>query len=674
MFTFREFFKFEWNRFVCKRNLIIFGVLFALVLGVTQYNVSLYEKKIKQKKVMVEFEKKRVSHFADYRFYGNYGFRVSVLNVPMDIWSFGTVPFPDIQADVDSSERLKIYIPLQGATAFSVKMKWFTDFSGILLLIGCILIFLYGFESYYHKKFLRYLESFAAGRRAFFSIALSRVILITLLCFGLFVFSYLIIVLNGIVIPFTWKLPVLFLTAIATASCFFALGAWFGHFKKMWVGLLTGGIIWFVSIFHFAAVIDMIVFSKANDITIIHEIELEKLITLSGFEKRSIQKAGKLNYGDDPTDIDKELAISFLKNEFKNILEHDQNMIDQMDKNVSLFKKLSMLMPTTNYLSINYELNTHGYQSLLAFYRNVVAVKRAFMNYFIDAVYFKENVDVKPFLADEEILLKYESQMTWHIPAGIIISLIIFLLLMTRTWYSYKKSRFQLPVKDNKTAVEEDIDMESGVVTPVDAVDDRFENQVNCLFSGSGKEFVKKGYRHKITLNDKDLKDNTERLDFLYLPYINNFPRDVKVGQLLDLVNGLAKTGKDRREKIIEANNIGPLQKTKIGDMEPEGLARVFLSLLDIRTFNHYIISDVTPVLPPVYLLKLKDRIADMAADDDANILLITSNPLFKTQTGKKGSYFNKNELFFPMLAAYVTNTKKTGAPDKSAKKDDGDE
>lgn len=673
MATFKEFFKFEWKRFFGKRNLIIFAVLFLVVLAVTLYNVKLYEKKIEQKKIMIEFEKKRVQHFIDYRYYGNYGFRVSVMNEPMDIWSFASVPFPDMQADVDTSERLKIYTPLQGATAFSMKLKWLLDFTGILLLFGGILAFLYGFETFYYKKFLKFLASFTADGRSFFFIALSRIIMLTLLYLALIAFSYLIIAVSGISIPFTWKLPVLFLTAIVTTLVFFGLGTWFGQFKKMWVGLLSGGIIWFVSTIFFPAAINMVISGKAINITTIYEIELEKLIILSDFEKRSIQKAGKLPYGVEPADIHKELAVSYLRNEFMRILEHDQNMMYQMEKNVSLFKKLAMLIPTTNYLSINYDLNTHGYKSLLVFYRKVLDVKRGFMKYYIDAAYSQKKEIVEPFLKDEEILFKYESQLTWEIPGGIVISLIFFLAFMTGAWRWYKKTLYHLPKKDKNVEPEEDIKMDSGFICPFDVDGDLFEKQLYCLYSGHGKEFVKKGYNYKIILDNKDMKDNTEKLDFLFLPHIKTFPGDVKAGALLDLAFGLIKMGKKRGESLVGENSLGPVLNTTLGKLSTDGLGRVSLALFDTRVFKHYIISDALVKMTAEFVTKLKDRTEELT-DDGANVVFLTSDFLCGTNFKKPLYYFKKDSMVFTVLESLRTQVPKPEVPDKPGNTGDKDE
>lgn len=674
MNTFKTFFKFEWKRFTCKRNRVIIAVFFAALLAVTIYNVNLYEKKNDQKKTLMKFEKKRVDHFISYRYYGNYGFRVSVKNEPMDIWSFGTAPFPDIQADVDSSERLKIYSPLQGAAAFSLKTKWFTDFSGIILLIGNILYFLYGFESYYHKKFLKFLASLAAERRVFLSTALARGILVVLLCLSTMLFSYVVAAVGGVVIPITWKLAISFLNSAATALFFFGMGAIFGQSKRMWVGLLAGGIIWFVSIFYLPAAIEMIVFGKANDSIVIHEIELEKLITLSDFEKRSDQIAGHLKYGKEPTNLHKELAVSYLRNEFKRILELDQNLIDQMAENVSLFKKLAMLFPTTNYLSVNYQLNTHGYKGLLEFYRKVKEVKSAFMNYYVDSAYTNKKTKVKPFLEDEEILFKYESQMTWEMFGGIGITLLLFLAFMTSAWKRTKRSIRQMPGKDAKKDDGADVKMKCGFITTADVYDDLLEKQIYQVFSGRSRELEKKGYTNRITLDGMELKDSTGKLDFLYLAHMKTFPGEVTAGAFLNLAAGLAKTGKERVGEIIEKNNIASLMNGPLKKLDADGLGKVFLALMDTRAFEHYLLCDVTLKMTVDFAKDLKERLDHLTAQNRVNVVFLTSDFMCNSLLQPHGHHYDINSTFFNVLGSLKRKLPKPGAPGESGDKTDGGE
>jgi len=342
-----------------------------------------------------------------------------------------------------------------------------------------------------------------------------------------------------------------------------------------------------------------------------------------------------------------------------------------MGKNVSLFKKLAMLTPTTNYLSINYDLNSHGYKNLLAFYRKVKAVKRAFMKYYIDAVYFQKKVNVEPFLEDEEILFKYESKMTWEIPGGIIISLIFFLAFMTGAWKRYKKTLYQLPQRDKKMEDEEDIELKSGLLTPMDVYEDLLENQVYCLFSGHGKEFVRKGYNYGIILDNKDLKDNTEKLDFLFLPHMKTFPGDVKTGALLDLAVGLTKMGKERRTKLIEDNHMGPLLNTPLGTLNAEELGRVFLALLGVRVFKHYLVCDVTLKMTVDFAKKLKEQMEDLADDHRANLLFITSDFLCSSNYTNHGHYFSKDSMFFQVLDTLRKRDPKLVDPDAPGKKSD---
>ena len=67
-------------------------------------------------------------------------------------------------------------------------------------------------------------------------------------------------------------------------------------------------------------------------------------------------------------------------------------MIARMDKNREYFQCLSVLFPTSNFLSINYELSSCGYENLLDFYKFAGEIKYGFLKEYMNAIYFMKTV------------------------------------------------------------------------------------------------------------------------------------------------------------------------------------------------------------------------------------------------------------------------------------------
>ncbi|MCP5108276.1 MAG: hypothetical protein GY950_33125, partial [bacterium] len=277
MLSFRAFLNYEAKSFFSVRNTVIVVLLLFLGLGFIQYGVNVYKDNLEKKSVFQDSENERVKQFFNYRVYGLYGFRLLAEPHPMAIFFINSTSIPGMTAYCDSGERLRIYKSLQGGAVFEVRKNWFTDFSGIILFFLGLLVLLYGYEAFVHCEFIRFLAPLMGKTRLFLSVLAARAILVLLLLVFLTGCAVLLIRLNGIYFPMDKYIVIYALVTYLTAVFLLVTGSIFGSWKNKILGLSCAIITWFICLFIIPTALNIIVASKADNITPVYLQEIEKL-------------------------------------------------------------------------------------------------------------------------------------------------------------------------------------------------------------------------------------------------------------------------------------------------------------------------------------------------------------------------------------------------------------
>ena len=143
-----RFFYLNANQLKNLKTGIILFIFLVLILGFVQNNLSDYKSTLEQKRnYLRSLREKKVEQFLNYRVYGARGFRLFFQPAPISNFFIKSMPIPDMNAFADSTEQLNFYKPINTKTVFELRKNWFTDYSGILLLIGSLLSLFYAFQS-----------------------------------------------------------------------------------------------------------------------------------------------------------------------------------------------------------------------------------------------------------------------------------------------------------------------------------------------------------------------------------------------------------------------------------------------------------------------------------------------------------------------------------------------
>lgn len=641
MKNFNSFFVFEAKRFFCKRNSIIAVLLLLLAMIFVQVGSGRFKNTLVMKQKFQDIEKQKIEQYVTYTQYGGYGIRILFLPAPISILFTNSGVVKDMEAFVDSGERLKIYLPLLGKNLFAANSKWPVDFAGMILFFGSLLSLFYGFDSLSGKEYLRFLVPLAGPAQVFVFMILSRIILLFFFFLAVFGCGLGLVFLNGITLPIGGYSFFYCLVMLITAACFFAVGALFGTFKFKITASIYALCCWFILIFVVPMTIAFAVESKANDITSIYQLELEKLKIAMDFEKRSIVKAGTFNYGKTASDLDRELVSSYWQNDFKKILALEEDLKQQMQENIALYHRLSMLSPAGFYFAVCNEISGAGYKNAIEYLAYVQQLKSEFVKFYINKMYFENFSRVIPFITGDQNIYNARPRLPGYYFWGLLMNALYIGLFLWGTYYRYKKALYTcdgVAPTTNSTAVPV-LKLEKGDFKVWEVRGDLFRCQIYNLLSGWTGKTTPGVSALKLSIDGQTLGAGNRTEDFFYFCHGREIPGQVKAGNFLDFIAVLAKAPVDRTgiRNILLNKNIDPRKKIKC--LSEEELGNLMVCLLELKPFARYLVNDIARGMTPEFAVLIKEKIEELTAAG-ATVLFLNTVGQFWLRKNASSRYF----------------------------------
>jgi hypothetical protein len=348
------------------------------------------------------------------------------------------------------------------------------------------------------------------------------------------------------------------------------------------------------------------------------------------FEKRMIELEGIFENGKEVSDSVRKRMWEYWKTEFKKIEALEEEMMSRMRENICLFHKLSCFFPTTFYLSLNNEISSRGYESLMDFYHRVLKLKRDFFKMYLDKVYFSNYSEIEPFVKEgNENIFQSRPHLPKYLPLGFAVNLLYILILSFISYALFKKSLIALPVKKEKMKEPGDVRLKKSQFREWEMYNNVFAIQLYAFFANQGKTLVKKGYSFKISIDEEITPGNgkTKQLDFIYLLHPKKLPGDIKAKNYLQLIMGLMKVSKERRKEIMHLNDLAPFMNKPIKELDKIELGHLYLCLLDMKAFSIYVLNNCTNGMTGDFAIQLKE-VLEREAEKGAVILVLFSGEI----------------------------------------------
>jgi hypothetical protein len=379
-----------------------------------------------------KLERKKVSMYHHYTFYGVRGVRLFFIPDPISVIFNDSAVLPGMTAHVDTGEKLEISKSFKGKDLFS-DSGGFMDFAGIMLLVGSFLALLYGWDATRNREYLEFISDLSGSRKPGFLITLARIILLNLVFWFLSGLALVWLFINGInAANISYLVYVLLLTLVITS--FTATGAIIGSLKGKVTHFITLPVVYFLLVLLIPWLILEGVYTEAkNGLQSIYDFEYETYEYLAKFEKDFYKRFGVWKSGEKPAQEDiKAMIESSRESVYQKMKNLEDKRLNSILKRIRAYQTISAFLPTTLYISSNKELSSKGFQSFVDFYKYAYEMKFKFVDFYLYRKFYLAlpKSGVEPFIKGNEDLFYGSSQLPNSFLLGLVLSILEIVILL----------------------------------------------------------------------------------------------------------------------------------------------------------------------------------------------------------------------------------------------------
>jgi ABC-type multidrug transport system ATPase subunit len=643
MAAFKAFFILEFKRFINKKNLALFMLFLLISLFLVQAHIIQYRNVVESNRTYNETEKLKVAQYLNYTQYGLYGFRVFFNPSPLSILFSRSGAFPEITSHIDVGEKMNFYSSLKGGALFGWSVVGFMDFAGLMMLLGSLFALYSGYKSLRHKDYLKFISTLSDFRRTFFSIAISRAIFILVFFFLVMGGALLLLIVNGVGLT-TGDFQYLGIYTLTTSFMFlffFAAGMIGCTFKSKVTGIVTVISLWFFLVFFIPWVEQAFVMNSSEKIRSNAHMELEKFVLLMSFEKKALREVGLFRSGKVAPGNVKEMVENYWNGEFKKIQAVEEDLKNQIKRNIRRCEITSLFFPTTFYLLTNNALSSKGYDSFIDFYSYVQEMKAEFLRFYIDKKFYTAHTEVEPFADEKKRTYCSLSRLPGLFSAGTALMAIYILTGFTVSYFRFKTLMFpSLPGEKAKDLDGLDIELKKGETYVMLTDGNTVGNQLYNYFSGKAGTF-----------NGRVRLDDMEQIDimklpagyFLYLCRPGKMPRDIGAGDFLNFLKRILRISNKTMAELYIRLGIEHIETRKFSELSLEDTARVLLETARLKESTVYMLRDFVKGMPVGFIKRFPSEL-QMLKSPGAAILYLTDDVLLASRIGDSAGSLQAGE------------------------------
>jgi hypothetical protein len=635
----------DWKMLLCKRTLMVMGLIALVVLIFVQSGVYKYETLQKDKKEFQEIERLKVESYKRVEEFGIIGLKLILIPEPAIIFFINSAINFDLTSHINSADVLDMDQSSLGKKLFSDRKGGFKDFSGIIFLLVSLAVLYLGINSVDYPEFRKFLSSICGPVKIYLLLIFSRALLILLFLALITVCSVVLVLLNRIPLTsrFYSHMSGFFVMMAGVIIFFYALGTFLGTFKNRVSSILLGIGLWFVLIFFIPQGINYIVEKQADKINSNFKYELDKIRHEMGFEVRAINEAGKYDPSKKNTKQAKDLIDSYLLKEGKSIEKLEQERETAMRNLVETRKILSLIFPSSFYLSTSHSVSSGGYGSSIDFYGYTYKLKHRFVRWYFKQRYESEGGKPPHFIKAEENIYYSKGCMGQYFILGLALTYFYAFFLSWFACLRLKNYMYSMSRQDIAMVSGKEINLESKKLSPWITRGDQLKNLLFLVFSGKIKKLCKLGYTGKITVDNVDITKNKYGDSFIYICRPADVPGDIKTGDWLSLTAALMKVPAGKTRDFMKLPGIQPHLGKQFKELTDLQASEIMLSLIDLGKYRVYLVNDIAAGLSRDFFLRLNDRLEELAQTDPAVLYLSSVYIPLKEQENK-----DVEKPFFP--------------------------
>jgi hypothetical protein len=387
---------------------------------------------------------------------------------------------------------------------------------------------------------------------------------------------------------------------------------------------------------------------KKEQFDLLNEIESNVVDSLKKPDPREIKIILDEFYNkkiDEMTNELKTMTDNFLNKEFPNIQHYEIKLQNGVSNTVGFYRFLSSFFPTTFYNSLNKELGSRGYESLLAFYKYGKEIKDDFVKFYTGKKFLRQQVvsfvqeKEKKNPGKEVNVFTGTPRFPRDFILGFIFSIAWCLGTLRYSYLRYKKYIFRISKEDREELTDLEIDVnekESHVVLTNYKI--AISNHLFAVLSGRNLEHP----IGKVFYQGTDIVTDRERVDFVYLCHPEDLPDDIKAGDFALFIWKSLKCSEQEWSKLRLALNLKEYERKSFGELMEKEKSRVFLHTALLKKSKVYLFHDFAKGMPADFKRELREKLGRIK-NDGGSILYITNDVFLGRRIGDFISFLKKD-------------------------------
>lgn len=561
--------------------------------------------------------------FYSYALYGNKGF--SVLYKPRieSIFFSNMNISSDLLGKMDVNAHLGIFDNYKDGSLYSGNFTGLWNCAGILILLGSLLVLFFGYETFRNRDYLKFLSSLTYYKKVFFYILFSRFVIITLTLLFINVGLLLFSAVNQIDITRIdiYRLGGYFLVCLLVMLFFFIFGIFIGLVSRRHIGVITILIIWIVFFMVLPGSITNFIRNRAIDSTEDYKNEISKIKIIKKFEKFYFENVVKKNR--DSIEVRRELMEKYFNQDYKDLEKLEENLEERIRSNINNYHRISIFVPTIFYHLTSGEVSSMGYDNFMDFYTYLQELKRKFVRFYIDRVYYNDPRVMVNFIKGDENIFYAQSRLPENFWSGVLITGAYILVLVGLSLLGFRRFIYKPGIKKVPKEGNPEIHLsKKNYFVPLLLFKGHhgFNEHLYNLLSGRLDAYNKD---IKMTVDNIDVCDRPGGWDFLYLCHPDRIPGDIPASAYILFVSRLL--GVEKKERNRMAGSLDPGTKRKpLSELDDKQKGQAYLSVLPYFKRKIFLLDDVHLDMSAAFIFQLQDIMMDWAAQDSAVILLTT--------------------------------------------------
>ncbi len=173
------------------------------------------------------------------------------------------------------------------------------------------------------------------------------------------------------------------------------------------------------------AIVNHRIEKESGKIGSLYELESKKLNILADFEKKALTVSSRYKDISERKEVEADLMKESLKNEFKQIEEAENAILNQLKPVIKFNDFLSSFFPTGFFFNAMEEVSGKGLKSHIRYIEHVKEIKAGFLPFYVENRIHRNYYPVEPFLkGKDENLFFSKSLKPFYFWFGVLLTLL----------------------------------------------------------------------------------------------------------------------------------------------------------------------------------------------------------------------------------------------------------